>query len=205
MKTVRMQIGIPSLYNFNGEERDRALNELRHEIAGHFHACGIYEGQLEEGRVDHYGNGPVVICDDKSAMRLVMAIGIHEHGKLGVKKIEELFDTEDTSYDRMLEKLELAAARLTEAAAAVDLAVDGRVLGADKYNAQVNTHLTGNTLSSYNSLRLLEDCCTDHLQEALDNGWRIVACCPQEARRPDYILGRYDPHHNPEIKNGAAR
>ena len=37
----------------------------------------------------------------------------------------------------------------------------------------------------------LEDCCTDELQDKLDNGWRILAVCPPNAqRRPDYILGR---------------
>lgn len=35
------------------------------------------------------------------------------------------------------------------------------------------------------------DCCTDHLQQLLERGWRILAVCPPCAqRRPDYILGR---------------
>lgn len=37
---------------------------------------------------------------------------------------------------------------------------------------------------------LLEDCCTDVLQEHLNKGWRILAVCPAPQRRPDYILGR---------------
>ena len=37
---------------------------------------------------------------------------------------------------------------------------------------------------------LMEDACTNALQENLDNGWRIIAVCPQPQRRPDYILGR---------------
>lgn len=37
----------------------------------------------------------------------------------------------------------------------------------------------------------LENCCTERLQEALEDGWRILAVCPpNSARRPDYILGR---------------
>ena len=36
-----------------------------------------------------------------------------------------------------------------------------------------------------------EDCCTDFLQQRLNEGWRILAVCPPNAaRRPDYILGR---------------
>lgn len=36
-----------------------------------------------------------------------------------------------------------------------------------------------------------DDCCTDELQNLLDDGWRLLAVCPPNAqRRPDYILGR---------------
>lgn len=40
-------------------------------------------------------------------------------------------------------------------------------------------------------VEILDDACTDQLQESLDNGWRILAVCPPNAqRRPDFILGR---------------
>lgn len=36
-----------------------------------------------------------------------------------------------------------------------------------------------------------EDCCTDHLQDQLNEGWRILCVCPpKDSRRPTYILGR---------------
>lgn len=39
--------------------------------------------------------------------------------------------------------------------------------------------------------KLLQDSCTDVLQENLADGWRILAVQPQpDQRRPDYILGR---------------
>lgn len=42
-----------------------------------------------------------------------------------------------------------------------------------------------------NTVKVVEDICTDALQEELDDGWRILAVCPPNAaRRPDYILGR---------------
>lgn len=38
-----------------------------------------------------------------------------------------------------------------------------------------------------------EDYCTDALQGDLNKGWRILAVCPpNDARRPTYILGRFD-------------
>lgn len=37
----------------------------------------------------------------------------------------------------------------------------------------------------------IDDACTQDLQKRLDDGWRILAVCPPNAkRRPDYILGR---------------
>ncbi len=39
-------------------------------------------------------------------------------------------------------------------------------------------------------VRVEEDCCTDQLQDLLNEGWRILAVCPpNSARRPDYVLG----------------
>lgn len=39
-------------------------------------------------------------------------------------------------------------------------------------------------------VEVLEDCCTDNLQNYLDRGWRILAVCPpNDTRRPSYIVG----------------
>lgn len=65
---------------------------------------------------------------------------------------------------------------------------------ADAFNERVEVHMPGNALLTYNRTLLLEDACTNYLQEQLDDGWRIIAACPQpDQRRPDYILGRYEP------------
>ena len=43
------------------------------------------------------------------------------------------------------------------------------------------------------TVTVIEDACTDYLQDLLDEGWRILAVCsPNAARRPDYILGHND-------------
>lgn len=62
------------------------------------------------------------------------------------------------------------------------------------YNNKCDVHMPGNLLATYNEVQLLEDSCTDVLQESLSQGWRILSVCPQpDQRRPDYILGRYNP------------
>lgn len=53
-----------------------------------------------------------------------------------------------------------------------------------------NIHLPSNELFSVKRTKLLQDSCTNLLQECLDDGWRIIACIPRAGqRRPDYILG----------------
>lgn len=62
-----------------------------------------------------------------------------------------------------------------------------------EYNSKVDVHMPGNALMSFNETMLLEDSCTDSLQDILNQGWRITCACPQPAqRRPDYILGRWN-------------
>jgi hypothetical protein len=74
--------------------------------------------------------------------------------------------------------------------------------GGDTYNNKCEVHMPGNMMAMYNEMLLLENACTDELQGSLNSGWRLVAACPQpDQRRPDYILGRF----NPELQtNGTA-
>jgi hypothetical protein len=66
---------------------------------------------------------------------------------------------------------------------------------ADHVNHRVEVHMPGQALAMYNETLLMEDACTDALQNELANGWRIIAVCPQpDSRRPDYVLGRYNPN-----------
>lgn len=70
------------------------------------------------------------------------------------------------------------------------------------FNKQCNVHIGGSLLMNVNDLKLCEDCCTDALQQQLDAGWRIIAACVQpDGRRPDYVLGRF----NPELDEDADR
>lgn len=72
------------------------------------------------------------------------------------------------------------------------------------YNNKVEVHMPGQALANYNELMLLEDCCTDEVARSLDNGWRIIASCPQpDQRRPDWILDRYNPNRVPTDDKGV--
>lgn len=63
------------------------------------------------------------------------------------------------------------------------------------FNEKVNVHMGGGLITTYNELLLKEDVCTDELQQELNKGWRILGVCVQpDQRRPDYILGRYNPN-----------
>lgn len=69
----------------------------------------------------------------------------------------------------------------------------------DTYNTKCEVHMPGNLLALYNEVAIMEDCCTDILQSQLNAGWRIIAACPQgDSRRPDYVLGRFNPNYDPE-------
>jgi hypothetical protein len=59
------------------------------------------------------------------------------------------------------------------------------------FNKKVNVHISGNSLLELDDVDLLQDSCTDELKDRLNEGWRIIAVCPQpDQRRPDYIIGR---------------
>lgn len=69
--------------------------------------------------------------------------------------------------------------------------------GHSVYNTKCDVHMPGQALASYNEIKLLEDSCTDVLQATLASGWRLIAACPQpDQRRPDYILGRFNPEYD---------
>lgn len=61
---------------------------------------------------------------------------------------------------------------------------------APKFNERLQVVVPSFGMLLIDEVQVLEDCCTTRLQEALDDRWRILAVCPQDARRPDYVLGR---------------
>ncbi len=74
------------------------------------------------------------------------------------------------------------------------------------FNSKCNVHVGGGLIVTYNEVMLLEDSCSDTLQEELNNGWRMIAVCVQpDQRRPDYILGRYNENISVESSTRAKR
>ena len=58
-------------------------------------------------------------------------------------------------------------------------------------NNRVNVAVPGLGLLAIAEAMVEYDLCTDRLNVLLQEGWRILAICPQpDQRRPDYILGK---------------
>lgn len=91
---------------------------------------------------------------------------------------------------------------LAEKPIKVVMAADGD--NSTTYNNSCEVHMPGNMLTMYNEVCILDDCCSDVLQSNLNAGWRIIAACPQpDQRRPDYVLGRFNPNY--EADASASR
>lgn len=60
-----------------------------------------------------------------------------------------------------------------------------------QFDDRVQIAIPDQALMKIDEVTYEEDCCTDKIQDLLNEGWRIIAVCPPNAqRRPDYILGR---------------
>lgn len=58
-------------------------------------------------------------------------------------------------------------------------------------NHTVNVAIPGFGLMAIDDVTVEYDLCTDTLRGRIEDGWRILAICPQpDQRRPDYVLGR---------------
>ena len=82
-------------------------------------------------------------------------------------------------------KSEIDIASMIEASVSSSMEAVGKL-----FNEKTSSEQPGPSLLNVDETLLMEDACTDALQENLDNGWRILAVCPQPQRRPDYVLGR---------------
>ena len=82
-------------------------------------------------------------------------------------------------------KSEVDIASMIEASVSSSVEAIGKL-----FNEKTSSEQPGPNLLNVNETLLMEDACTDALQENLDDGWRIIAVCPQPQRRPDYVLGR---------------
>ena len=142
--------------------------------------------------------------DDKDAKRevqleLLKRLGIQESEAIGMaicnaeQAIELLGEGYCGSYVSPKEhikllydvKSEVDIASMIEASVSSSMEAIGKL-----FNEKTSSEQPGPNLLNVNETLLMEDACTNALQENLDNGWRIIAVCPQPQRRPDYVLGR---------------
>lgn len=69
-----------------------------------------------------------------------------------------------------------------------------------EFNNRCDVHIGNLGLLNINQLAYTTDKCTEELQNILNEGWRILAVCPQpDQRRPDYVLGRYNENHKSDM------
>lgn len=66
-------------------------------------------------------------------------------------------------------------------------------------NHRINVAVPGFGLMMIKTVQVCLDCCTERLQEYLNDGWQILAICPQpDQRRPDYVIGK--PFTNEDLR-----
>ena len=142
--------------------------------------------------------------DDKDAKRevqleLLKRLGIQESESIGMavcnaeQAIELFGEGYCGSYASPKEhikplydvKSEVDVASMIEASVSRSVEAIGKL-----FNEKTSSEQPGPSLLNVDETMLMEDACTNALQENLDNGWRILAVCPQPQRRPDYVLGR---------------
>ena len=116
----------------------------------------------------------MAICNAEQAIELLEAgyCGLYVSPK---EHIKLLYDV----------KSEIDIASMIEASVSSSMEAIGKL-----FNEKTSSEQPGPSLLNVDETLLMEDACTNALQENLDNGWRILAVCPQPQRRPDYVLGR---------------
>ncbi|QDX94680.1 hypothetical protein EEL30_21810 [Brevibacillus laterosporus] len=69
-----------------------------------------------------------------------------------------------------------------------------------EFNQKCDVHIGNLGLLNINQMGYAVDKCTEELQVILNQGWRILAVCPQSnQRRPDYVLGRFNGEDDAEV------
>lgn len=117
-----------------------------------------------------------VICGAEEAIALIAAGYCGNY--FGPDHIEPIYEADYST--GMAEFMAIAMEKSAQAVASV-------------FNEKTQQEQPGPALMAVTETMLMEDACTDALQENIANGWRILAICPQPQRRPDYVLGRTAP------------
>lgn len=104
-------------------------------------------------------------------------------------KLRGTMQTNDTQLSNMMDFMNAAVEKFNNALKNFNEKVE--------FNQRCDVHIGNLGLLNINQLAYTTDKCTEELQNILDEGWRILAVCPQpDQRRPDYVLGRYNENYN---------
>ncbi|AZV01533.1 hypothetical protein FHP_009c [Pseudomonas phage vB_PaeM_fHoPae01] len=211
MKLYHAKVSPPSFYRHNQTDEERKALEAEyvsklHVLLGNLEGVTIGNPGERNWESSTWSNDVPVVCSEIGLARLTAsAWDLDRNYPYSITNLVLLWDDvePEAALRPMLERLELAASRLAGMSVSY-INQPEMVSGIEGWNSLTGSAIPGPNLQSVNRLLLKEDCCTDELQSALDAGWRLLAVCPQEARRPDYILGRFDPVP-PTGPRGAAR
>jgi hypothetical protein len=101
-------------------------------------------------------------------------------------KIRGMVKTIETNFTSLMEEIQYIYNKFENALKGFDKHIE--------FNEKCNVHIGNLGLLHINQVGYCEDKCTEDLQLLLNQGWRILSVCPQsDQRRPDYIVGRYNP------------
>lgn len=170
-------------HNQTDEERLRKLNDLRDELVADGYLSPDYP------KLTYYHQNLTILATDEAIVAFMS------------RRFEVKISTDNPVPCWINQMLSTLTDRMTTKGFNGDNGsmdpYDGKYYG-EHFNQRVEVHTPGNALATYNRVMLMEDACTDALQEKLSEGWRIIAVCPQpDQRRPDYILGSYsEPNTN---------
>lgn len=202
MKIVKVTVGQSNGRNKQGIEVEGAALDFENRVKDHFKNCA----DMSAG----YGDW-AWITDESHAMQAMIDLGCYDYYTGGVKSVEVVYEKSDSEFadqlHAVLNRMNIAAARLETQQAVYMLRDDGTAdncqYGEPGWNGKTQSPISGPVLHSFNETMLCENYCTDALQAQLADGWRIIAVCPQESRRPDYVLGRC--LEAPTIRSSALR
>lgn len=196
MRLFTIRIGKPYIHESGEEEKARkaALALKEQELV-----ASIKGVSKDATQVDSW-NGNAYIAAEYAMVDIIQQLGVtpedSPHG-IYVKSVKLLMEVGDPmeAIRAATDKMEAAAARFIDQASVYDFNGKEEISGGG-WNEHTQSPVSGHHLAHVNELTLCENFCTDALQSLLSEGWRIMAVCPQEARRPDYVLGRFNPKFN---------
>lgn len=107
-------------------------------------------------------------------------------------KIRGTVQTSNSAVANMLKQMQEVQDKFHKALQSFDEKIE--------FNQKCDVHIGNLGLLNINQLGYAVDKCTQELQVVLNQGWRILAVCPQSnQRRPDYVLGRFNGENDAEV------